>query len=58
MRWQRQKGAVVSDGYNVALTDENGVFNTASEKLLEYVFISIPSGYEVASDGVLPRMSV
>lgn len=30
----------------------------ASEKLLKYVFISIPSGYEVASDGVLPRMSV
>ena len=52
------KGAVVSDGCKVVLTDGNGVYNIASEKRLKYVFISIPSGYEVASDGVLPRMSV
>lgn len=48
-------GVVVSDGYEVTVTDDRGVYNLKSHKLLKYVFISIPSGYEVLSDGVIPR---
>lgn len=48
------KDVVVSDGYEVVTTDINGVYQLKSEKKDKYVFISIPSGYEVASNGVLP----
>ncbi|MCQ2136575.1 MAG: hypothetical protein MJY67_06620, partial [Bacteroidales bacterium] len=48
------KDVVVSDGYEVVTTDLNGVYQLKSAKKNKYVFISIPSGYEVASDGVLP----
>lgn len=47
-------GVVVSDGVEVVCTDENGVYQLASAKKNGYVFISIPSGYEVDSRGVLP----
>ncbi len=50
------KGVVVSDGIEVTTTDENGVYNLRSNKHYGYVFISVPSGYEVEADGVLPRM--
>lgn len=50
------KGVVVSDGIEVTTTDENGVYNLKSNKHYGYVFISVPSGYEVEADGVLPRM--
>lgn len=45
---------VVSDGYQVVKTNAQGVYQLASAKKTGYVFISIPSGYEVGSDGVLP----
>lgn len=47
-------GVVVSDGYEVVCTDSNGVYQMASKKKCGYVFISIPSGYEVETLGVLP----
>lgn len=47
-------GVVVSDGYIVVQTDENGMYQMKSEKKNNYVFISVPSGYEVANKGVLP----
>lgn len=47
-------GVVVSDGTEVAVTDEDGIYQLRSAKKWGYVFLSIPSGYEVASDGVLP----
>jgi 3',5'-cyclic AMP phosphodiesterase CpdA len=37
---------VVSDGFDVAATDENGIYYLSSEKKNGYVFISVPSGYE------------
>ena len=40
-------GVVVSDGYEVVRTDENGIYYLSSEKKNGYVFISIPSNYEV-----------
>ena len=51
-------GVVVSDGYEVAKTDENGVYqlrtSKKSSKFHGYVFVSVPSGYEVSSDGIRP----
>lgn len=52
------QGVVVSDGYDVTLTDEQGCYSMKSDKFNGYVFISVPSGYEVWSDGVLPRFFV
>lgn len=48
-------GVVVSDGVEVTVTDENGFYQMASDKKWGYVFISVPSGYEVPSDGILPQ---
>jgi hypothetical protein len=46
---------VVSDGNEVTTTNKDGIYQLKSQKARGYVFISIPSGYEVPSDGVLPR---
>lgn len=48
-------GVVVSDGVRVTVTDEQGIYQMNSSKKWGYVFISIPSGYEVPSDGILPK---
>lgn len=53
-------GVVVSDGIEVTATDQNGEYRIKSEKKHGYVFISIPSGYRVASDAtcdILPQFS-
>lgn len=47
-------GAVISDGVEVVRTDENGNYQMKSAKKYGYVFISIPEGYEVSSEGILP----
>lgn len=47
---------VVSDGVEVVKTDKDGVYQFKSEKKWGYVFISIPKGYEVGSEGVLPQL--
>lgn len=49
-------GVVVSDGYEVVATDENGLYQINSKKANAYVFISVPSGYEVESWGVMPQL--
>ena len=46
---------VVSDGEKVVVTDADGNYGLHSTKQTGYVFLSIPSGYEVAADGVIPR---
>lgn len=51
---QPLSGVVVSDGFEVAATDAEGFYQFKSEKANGYVFMSIPSGYTVATDGVLP----
>ena len=48
-------GVVVSDGNLTTVTDQDGNYSFQSPKKRGYVFISIPSGYEVPSDGALPR---
>lgn len=48
-------GAVVSDGVTVTRTDDNGYYWLRSEKYHGYVFVSLPTGYEVETDGVFPK---
>ena len=48
-------GVVVSDGEQVTRTDADGRYAMDSRKPCGYVFMSIPSGYEVAADGLIPR---
>ncbi len=48
-------GVVVSDGVQVTKTDSDGLYQLKSAKKWGYVFISVPSGYEVPSQGVLPQ---
>jgi predicted MPP superfamily phosphohydrolase len=49
------ENVVVSDGVEVTLTNEEGIYQLKSAKKQGYVFISIPGGYEVSSKGVLPQ---
>lgn len=46
---------LVSDGVEIVKTDENGIYQLKSLKKWQYVFVIIPSGYEVPSDGILPE---
>ena len=55
----RNKGlsnVIVSDGYQVAKTNAEGMYQLPSAKKLGYVFVSIPSGYTAPSIGVLPQI--
>lgn len=49
------EGVVVSDGIEVSVTDKNGVYQLASKKKYGYVFVSVPSGYNVPTDTSLPQ---
>lgn len=48
-------GVAVSDGYEVVVTDEHGIYQLHSDKLWKYVFISLPSGYEAPLQGIIPQ---
>lgn len=48
-------GVVVSDGVEVATTNEDGIYQLKSAKKWGCVFMSVPSGYEATSQGVLPQ---
>ena len=49
-------GVAVSDGYDVVVTDANGYYAMASNKLNGYVFYSLPGGYEpLLADGFNPQ---
>lgn len=48
-------GVVVSDGYEVTKTDENGVYYLPSEKKTGFVFISVPGNYEVPLVDNIPQ---
>ena len=47
---------VVSDGFEVVKTDADGVYQFKSDKVHGYVFVSVPSGYEAISEGVMPKL--
>lgn len=40
-------GAVVSDSYSCVVTDENGEYNFRRNPAANYVFVSVPSEYEI-----------
>lgn len=46
---------VVSDGYEVTKTNAEGIYYLQSQKKNGYVFISVPSNYEVATKNKLPQ---
>ena len=48
------EGVVVSDGYECTKTDASGAYQLASGKNHGYVFMSIPSGYTVKTEGGRP----
>lgn len=48
-------GVVVSDGIDVVVTDENGLYYMKSQEYNRLVFMSVPSGYEAAAEGILPK---
>ena len=48
-------GVVVSDGYIVTKTDENGYYQFHSGKENKTVFVSVPGGYEPVKDGIVPK---
>ena len=50
------EGVVVSDGYEFAVTNKDGVYQLTSKKKHGYVFISVPSGYEVPVNIVFPQL--
>ena len=50
------EGVVVSDGFEVVRTDQDGIYQLPSKKALKYVFMSVPSGYEPVAEGVLPKI--
>ena len=47
-------GVLVSDGIEIVQTDAQGNYYLKSGKKWNYVFITIPSGYEAPLDGILP----
>ncbi len=49
-------GVAVSDGFDVVVTDADGVYQLSSAKYHKYVFISTPSGYGTRGSGVLPAL--
>lgn len=48
------QGVVISDGVDFAVTNELGRYELASAKESKYVFMSVPSGYEPRTAGILP----
>ena len=50
------KDVIVSDGYEFAVTDAEGVYQLKSKKQLGYVFFTLPANYEAQADGVFPRI--
>ncbi len=48
-------GVVVSDGYEVTVTDDEGRYYLPSQKETGFVFISIPGNYEVRVEGNIPQ---
>ncbi|MBR5924061.1 MAG: calcineurin-like phosphoesterase C-terminal domain-containing protein [Bacteroidales bacterium] len=48
---------LVSDGTEIVKTNADGIYQIPSLKKWKYVFVIIPSGYEVPAQGILPELS-
>src|SRR5688572_805053 len=44
-------GVAVTDGNNITTTDKNGGYELLSNSTAEFVYISIPAGYEFSGNG-------
>lgn len=51
-----KEGVVVSDGYEVTVTDNEGIYYLPSEKKAKYVFVSLPGNYEVKTEMKIPQI--
>src|SRR5690606_30434425 len=40
-------GAVVCDGHTTTLTDEEGIYQLGANERAKFVFVSVPSNYEI-----------
>lgn len=47
-------GVVISDGVDFAVSNDLGRYELKSKKALGYVFMSVPSGYDPKTTGILP----
>ncbi|MBO7603699.1 MAG: calcineurin-like phosphoesterase C-terminal domain-containing protein [Bacteroidales bacterium] len=47
---------LLSDGEVFVKTNQDGIYQMKSSKKWQYVFIILPSGYEVPSQGILPQI--
>ena len=46
-------GVAVTDGYNVTYTDRKGMYTLISDTIVEFVYMSLPSGYDIPlSEGI------
>lgn len=43
-------GVAVTDGFNVTVTDRSGNYELLSNKTAEFVYISVPAGYQFANE--------
>lgn len=50
------EGAVVSDGYSAVETDASGVYQIKQDEKAEFVFVSVPSEYEIPMSLGLPQI--
>jgi len=48
------QGIAVSDGYNVVLTDQNGIYQMKRNEKAKFVFISVPAEYKLPVAGSIP----
>ncbi len=49
-------GAIVSDGYSVTTTDDEGIYQLKANDLAKFVFVSVPADYEIPTEGGLPKI--
>jgi hypothetical protein len=49
-------GAVVSDGFSVTTTNDQGIYQLKRKSKAEFVFVSIPAEYEIPVENGLPKI--
>ncbi|GAB3823582.1 calcineurin-like phosphoesterase C-terminal domain-containing protein [Pontibacter rugosus] len=48
-------GVAVTDGYNIVLTDASGKYELESNATAEFVYLSVPRGYELPNENSIAR---
>lgn len=47
-------GVGVSDGFNIVQTDKNGMYSVVTNRTADYIFITVPSDYQIPVINTLP----